>query len=192
MDATTMPVPTLHTLTDRDPIEPEPELLAAVSFDETYELEYAKLIGLGYVLTGSRSIAEDLVQDTFTEAHRRWDAVSTYENVGAWLRRVLVNKSTSRGRRLVSEAKMLRMFGARRENEVVIPDDTTEIWKAVRSLPKRQAQTIALFYWEDRSIAEIAEILQCGDETVKTHLKRGRASLAVTLDNPLHEDEGRS
>ncbi len=182
-------MPSLDSLTDRDqtkqgPTELSPEGEADTpSFDHTYHREYSKLLGLGFVLTGSRSIAEDLVQDTFAEAHKRWNTVSSYDNLGAWLRRVMVNKSTSRGRRLVSEAKMLRVFGARQAPSVDIPEHTGEIWKAVRALPRRQAQTVALFYWEDRPIAEIAEILECGEETVKTHLKRARATLATNLDS---------
>ena len=174
--------PTLTPLID--PIDPITLFDgAATTFDEVYQREYQALLGLGFVLTGSRPIAEDLVQDTFTEAHKRWAKVAEYDNVGAWLRRVLVNKSTSRGRRLMAEAKMITAVRARRTAHVTIPEDSSEVWAAVRALPKRQAQTIALFYWEDRPIAEIAEILQCGDETVKTHLKRGRAALAQVLPN---------
>lgn len=181
-------MPSLDALTTTDPSKPEPEPIPLGdrlprSFDETYALEYSSLLGLGFVLTGSRSIAEDLVQDTFAEAHKRWATVSTYEHLGSWLRRVLVNKATSRGRRLVSEAKVLRIFGSRRPAEVEIPEHASDVWRAVRALPKRQAQAVALFYWEDRTIAQIAEILECGDETVKTHLKRGRAALASTLDD---------
>ena len=174
------PLPTLTSLT----ASPHDPLLGATpSFDEVYQREYQALLGLGFVLTGNRPIAEDLVQDTFTEAHKRWAQVSEYDNIGAWLRRVLVNKGTSRGRRLVSEAKMLTTFRARRAPEVTIPDDSSEIWAAVRALPRRQAQAIALFYWEDQPIASIAEILDCGEETVKTHLKRARSALAQTLPN---------
>ena len=171
------PLPTLASLID----SPDPLLGTPPTFEEVYQREYQALLGLGFVLTGSRPIAEDLVQDTFAEAHKRWTTVAGYDNIGAWLRRVLVNKATSRGRRLVSEAKMLTTFRARRTPDITIPDDSSDIWTAVRALPKRQAQTIALFYWEDRPIADIAEILECGEETVKTHLKRARAALAQTV-----------
>lgn len=168
---------TLVPLTD----SPDPLLGTPLPFDEVYQREYRALLGLGFVLTGSRPIAEDLVQDTFAEAHKRWGKVATYDNIEAWLRRVLVNKATSRGRRLIAEAKMLTIVRARRAPDVTIPDDSSEVWAAVRALPKRQAQTIALFYWEDRPIAEIADILGCGKETVKTHLQRARAALSQSL-----------
>lgn len=172
-------LPTLPALNDAS----EPLLGNRPTFDEVYQREYQALLGLGFVLTGSRPIAEDLVQDTFTEVHKRWAEVANYDNLGAWLRRVMVNKATSRGRRLVSEAKMLTTFRNRRVPDITIPEHTGDVWAAVRRLPRRQAQSIALFYWEDRTVADIADILACGEETVKTHLKRARATLSNVLPN---------
>lgn len=154
---------------------------AITSFDDYYRSDYRSLTGLAFVLTGSAAAAEDLCQDAFTEAHRRWHQVGQYDDPGAWVRRVLVNKSRSRFRRLTSEAKALARVRSRHVDYVEPAERSLEVWAAVRRLPKRQAQSIALLYWEDRSIAQIAEILECGTETIKTHLKRGRASLAETL-----------
>jgi len=126
-------------------------------------------------------VAEDLAHDALTEAHRRWDRISGYDDPGAWVRRVMVNKSASRFRRLRTEARGLAQLRARRISSIEPTERSVEVWDAVRSLPSRQAQTIALFYWEDRSIADIAEILGVSSETTKTHLKRARAALAEQL-----------
>ena len=56
-----------------------------------------------------------------------------------------------------------------------------DVWQAVSELPKRQAQVIALVFLEDRSVAEVASILECGENTVRTHLGRGRRALARLL-----------
>lgn len=158
---------------------------AALDFDAYYRSDYRSLVGLAIVLTGSRTVAEDLCQDALTEAHRRWGDVSTYDDPGAWVRSVLVNKSRSRFRRVTSEAKAMARLSGRRDDgaggDGGVTDVHSDVWAAIRRLPTRQAQAVALFYWEDRSIAQIAAILDCGDETVKTHLKRGRAALADAL-----------
>ena len=161
---------------------------AIESFNDYYHRDYRSLVGLAFVITGDHATAEDLVQDALTAAHRNWDRVSRYDKPGAWVRRVLVNRSTSRFRRLASETKAtLRL---RQEPEhVVMPTETNlEVWNAVRALPKRQSQVIALHYWDDQSLAQIADILECGTETVKTHLKRARQSLAKSL-GPGHLSE---
>lgn len=151
------------------------------SFESYYQRDYRSLLGLAIVLTGDRNIAEDLTQDAMADAHRRWDTIAGYDDPAAWVRRVLVNKRISRVRRLRSESKMLTRVGARRVADVEPTERTMEVWAAVRRLPPRQAQSIALLYWEDLSIAQIAEILDCGTETVKTHLKRARRALAAEL-----------
>jgi DNA-directed RNA polymerase specialized sigma24 family protein len=51
----------------------------------------------------------------------------------------------------------------------------------VSRLPARQAQAIALVYGAGCTVAEAAEVLGCGPETTKTHLKRGPAALAAAL-----------
>ena len=70
------------------------------SFDAYYRADYSKLVGFGFVLTSSRQHAEDLVQDALTEAHRNWQKINGYDDPGAWVRRVMVNKSRSRFRKL--------------------------------------------------------------------------------------------
>ena len=62
-----------------------------------------------------------------------------------------------------------------------LPAEDEVFWREVRALPKRQAQAIALHYLEDRSIADIAEILECAEGTVKVHLFKGRARLSDRL-----------
>ncbi len=62
-----------------------------------------------------------------------------------------------------------------------IAAEDDEFWKAVRGLPKRQSQVIALHYLEELSVAEIAEILECAEGTVKVHLHKGRKRLADRL-----------
>ena len=55
------------------------------------------------------------------------------------------------------------------------------MWDAVRRLPHRQAQAVALTYLEGLSVEEVGLVLGCSEGTVKTHLKRGRATLAKRL-----------
>jgi RNA polymerase sigma-70 factor (ECF subfamily) len=55
-------------------------------------------------------------------------------------------------------------------------------WRAVRSLPRRQSQAVALHYLEDRPVSEIADILGMAPGTVKKHLYDGRQTLARMLE----------
>jgi RNA polymerase sigma-70 factor (sigma-E family) len=153
------------------------------SFDEFYRRERKSVVGLAYVLSGSRVAADDLTQEAFVAAYRKWDVVGGYRDPGAWVRRVVANASVSRWRRTKSEAKAVLLLGAGKQH--VVPEvsaDAHDVWDAVRALPKRQAQCVALHYKDGRSVSEIAEILDCSEGTVKTHLSRGREALSFTLE----------
>lgn len=161
----------------------EEHLIMREDFRAFYRRERRSVIGLAYVLSGSRSGAEDLAQEAFMAAYRRWDRLSGYDDPGAWVRRVVANKSASRIRRRAAEARALLRFGG--EDYTVPPLDAEAdlIWREVRKLPTRQAQAIALRYLDGRDVAEIARILECSENTVHTHLRRGREKLARRLDD---------
>ncbi|HTG48771.1 MAG TPA: SigE family RNA polymerase sigma factor [Actinomycetota bacterium] len=156
------------------------------SFDDFYVREFRGVLALVYALTGDRGTAEDIAQEAFLAAHRSWDRVATYGQPGSWVRKVAVNLSVSAFRRRMTESKAVQRMADRQSRAPELSTLTAEFWQEVRSLPRRQAQAVALFYLEDRPIAEIAAILGLAQGTVKRHLHEGRRTLAERLD--LHED----
>jgi RNA polymerase sigma-70 factor, ECF subfamily len=148
----------------------------------TYASEYASLLRLAVALTGRRELAEELVQDTFLAAQRNWSTIQKYDNAATWLRRVLSNRCVSRHRRAGTEARLLLRLRSEPEAAPVAAADDV-LWKLVRSLPNNQRRSVALFYVDDLPVSEIARVIGCGEETVRTHLRRARATLAVLLSN---------
>jgi RNA polymerase sigma-70 factor (ECF subfamily) len=152
------------------------------SFESFYRREFRAVVALAYALSGSRVGAEDLAQEAFIAAHRKWDQIGAYERPEAWVRRLLANKAISAFRKRASEAKALaRLAGQRLDPLPDMEPEDEEFWGRVRRLPGQQAQAIALHYVEDRTVAEIAEILDCSVATAKVHLFRGRRALARML-----------
>ena len=98
------------------------------------------------------------------------------------MRRVVANRAVSAYRRRIAEAKALVRIGRPAFEILNMPEDAELIWNEVRRLPTRQAQTVALRYLDHRRIAEIARILECSENTVKTHLKRAKQTLSHRLD----------
>ncbi len=157
-----------------------PLVQAMPAFEAFYRAEYRKVVGLAYVLSGSRLAAEDLAQDGFVAAHKQWEDLSQYDEPGAWVRRVVSNLAVSRFRRLARETKALALMRRDQALPALEPEDDA-FWEAVRALPTRQAQAIALFYLEDLPINAISEILECSEPTVRVHLHKGRQRLATIL-----------
>lgn len=151
-------------------------------FDVFYQREFRAVVGLAYALSGSRLAAEDLAQEAFMTAHQQWEKVRLYESPGAWVRRVVSNKSVSLYRRKAAELRALARIALDRQVPLAELDaEDAEFWGEVRALPKRQAQAIALHYLEDRPVAEVAAILGCTESTAKVHLHKGRKNLADRL-----------
>lgn len=154
----------------------------AEDFDDFYRREYTAVVGLTYALSGNRWTAEDLAQDAFLAAHRSWSRVSELDRPDAWVRRVASNLAVSAFRRRLAEGRALARVVLRQPPNVAeLSADDAEFWRAVRALPRRQSQVIALFYLEDRPVLEVADILDMAPGTVKKHLYDGRRALARRL-----------
>ena len=153
------------------------------SFDAFYRREFGSVARLILVMTGRPALAEELAQEAFLAACQRWDRVSTYDDPAAWVRRVALNRATSMWRRATVEVALLARLRLERPGESTAFDADNELWDAVRALPTRQRQVIALRAIEDMSVAEIALVLECSTDTVRTHLRRARRTLAQRLDD---------
>jgi RNA polymerase sigma factor (sigma-70 family) len=165
-----------------DPVDPLDPLAESGGFEAFYLREYYAVVQLAYALSGSRLAAEDIAQEAFLRAHRDWQRVGHYQYPRAWVRRVAANLATSTVRRRLIEARALARFWAQREPSLVeLPANQADFWRAVRSLPRRQAQVIALHYLEDLSVLEVARVLGRAEGTVKAQLHTGRETLARRL-----------
>jgi RNA polymerase sigma factor (sigma-70 family) len=167
----------------------EPLIEAAsesLSFDDFYKREHRHVLALAFVLTGNQWVAEDTAQDAFTAAFRRWQAIVAYDSPSAWIRRVTCNRAASVLRRRMREAKAVMRLAGRTQTYIELDQGDQAFWDAVRGLPPRQAQAVALYYMEDYSVRQISEVLDCSEGTVKTHLSRARDAVArqLQLEDP--------
>jgi RNA polymerase sigma factor (sigma-70 family) len=158
-------------------------LAATATFDGFYRRELPGLVALAAALAGPAS-ADDIAQEAMLTAYRRWEAVSRLDLPAAWVRRVCANQALSTLRRRGAEARAVLRLGARPQRVVELAPEPDAFWAEVRRLPRRQAQAVALAYVYDMGVAEIATTLDIAEGTVKTHLFRGRAALAVRLGEP--------
>ena len=151
------------------------------SFETFYAREYRPLVALTYVLSGSRTVAEDLAQEAMASTYRQWSRVSAMDSPTGYLRRTAANLAASAIRRRMAEAKALLRLSSQRNllPEMDLPDE--QFWAAVRRLPTRQAQAIALRYVYDCPVAEVARVMRISEGAAKAHLFRGRQSLSHAL-----------
>lgn len=147
-----------------------------------YTREFASIALIAGTTAGDRSSGEDIAQEAFNRAHRDWDRIAGFDKPGAWVRRVAINLALTRRRSIGREARAVLRLGGRLRPTV---DDHRHgdpaVWEAVGQLPPQQRAAIALHYFEDRPVAEIADLLGCTRSTATSHLHKARTRLADLL-----------
>lgn len=152
--------------------------------------DYPSVVRTTYLVLHDHARAEEIAQDAFVQLLRHWTKVCQYESPSAWLRRVAI-------RLAVKEAKrdQRRLVLARREHESPhpptpsgVPEVDEELIAAIRTLSAQQRSVLVLFYYEDRPMDQIADILGCTPATGWVHLHRARKRLGALLDTEVHSD----
>jgi RNA polymerase sigma factor (sigma-70 family) len=157
---------------------------------ELFRTEGRSLVRLARLFVDDRDAAEDIVQEAFLRLARHAGRIETQDRAPAYLRSIVLNLARDHNRRgLVS----LR-HQSTRGREVDVTDDAADrlvvseehgrVLAAVRGLPTRQRDCIALRYFEEYSIADIASTLGLSANSVKTHLQRGLGTLDRVLGEP--------
>jgi RNA polymerase sigma-70 factor, ECF subfamily len=155
-----------------EPAVPRP-LHAVERFDEFYLREYRATVTLAWALSGSCLVAEDLAQEAFMLAWRQWPQIGGYQQPAAGVRRVVANLATHTIRRRLAEARaVVRVAAGRAADIPELSAATTEVWRAVRAVPGRQAQVLALHYLLGCPVSEIATIRRAGGASRLGHAAR--------------------
>jgi RNA polymerase sigma-70 factor (sigma-E family) len=140
-------------------------------------------IRLAFLLTGDRSLAEDLVQDAFVRLVGRLRHLREPDAFWTYLRRTIVNLATSHFRhRKVERAYLERQAAA----PSTIANDNDELDEAMHSvlleLPQRQRAAIVLRFYEDLTDVQAAAVLGCSPGTVRSLVSRGMTTLREQLE----------
>ena len=154
---------------------------------DLFRTEGRSLVRLARLFVDDRDAAEDLVQEAFLRLARHAGRISVVERAPAYLRSIVLNLARDHNRRgLVS---LRHHNSAGREVDVVADvadvlarsEEHRRLLAEVRRLPHRQRDCIALRYFEELSIDDIAATLGLSPNSVKTHLRRAMDSLEGAL-----------
>ncbi len=160
---------------------PEADALAML-----HREHYASLVRLATLVLDDVGVAEQVTQDAFVRLHLRWGGLRRLEAAPAYLRSAVLNGARSHlRRRKVSDRHDARRTVAPAvatpEAAALGRDDHDRLVAALRRLPARQREAVALRYYLDLSEADIAATMGVSAGSVKSHLHRGLASLARHL-----------
>jgi len=163
------------------------------ALEQLYAAHWRRLVRLGVLLLRDQGVAEEVVQDAFVAMHARWRSLRDPDKALAYLRQTVVNRSRSALRhRGVVERYVARQAGVvavadPADGESLAADRRTAVLDALRALPTRQREVLALRHYLELSEAEIAEALGISRGSVKAHASRGSAALRELLVDRLDE-----
>ena len=166
---------------DDDP-STEHDPTRSLTFESWYQALHPRVVAALYLSTGDLDDAADAADEALARALERWDRVRTMASPDGWVFQVAFNLVRRRGRRRALEHTVLRRSAAGRSPTVPAP--AGEAWDAVRRLPPRQRQVVALRFLVDLPEAEIAEILGISRGTVSSTLVDARRALGPMLTEP--------
>lgn len=130
---------------------------------------HKKLIAYAYHKTSNMEEAKDIVQDSWQAIVKQVYILQDPAKFRVWAYRIVNNKAVSRIREKQKERKV--NIGMELEQTEVEPEmDFGPVRKAVQQLPDKERTILTLFYQNDYTIKEIAEILRISQGTVKSRL----------------------
>jgi len=160
------------------------------AFREFAEQRLDALVRFGWALTGSRDAAHDLVQTALTRTALAWPRVQRKDNPEAYVRQTMVRTqiNTWRGRRPVADVDVSELTIIDATDHATVDAERDSVWRALATLPARQRAVVVLRFYEDRSEAEIADLLGCSRGTVKSQCAKALVKLRPLLTNDDREE----
>ena len=149
---------------DRD----SPEAVIRRYSDMVYRLAFAR--------TGNRSDAEDLYQEVFLRYLTKAPAFTSEDHRKAWLLRVAVNCANR-----FHTAPWRKRTEPLSEALSVPAPEGEDLWEELRRLPEKDRTVLHLYYYEDMTTEEIAQMLDRNPATMRSQLLRARAKLKKLL-----------
>lgn len=156
-----------------------------------YRAEGVALVRLARLFVDDRDAAEDIVQEAFLRLARNAARIESDDRAPAYLRSIVLNLARDHNRRGLVSLRHRAAAGRELDVEVDPMGDVTDrlaqssrnqqVIEAVRDLPRRQRDCVTLRYFAELSPDQIASELGVSVNSVKTHLRRGLASLGTAL-----------
>jgi RNA polymerase sigma-70 factor (ECF subfamily) len=157
------------------------------SYGELYQKYSKAMYNTSLRIVNHTADAEDVLQESFVDAFAAIDSFAYKSTFGAWLKRIVINKSINTLRK-----KKMDIIDIEKTSAVHVPEEEAydeeglklnveEIKKAVKELPNGYRTVLTLHLFEGYDQEEIAEILQISHATVRTQYMRAKQKLLFII-----------
>lgn len=146
---------------------------------------------LAYRVVKQEDVAEDIAQQAFIKAYTNLKSHQTNAKFSSWLYRIVYNTAISHARKNdpidknYADLQNINLYND--EDSIAIEHRAELVRKAIDCLPKEESSIITLYYFDDLSVKDIAEITEISISNVKIKLYRARKKLEELLQNKLEQ-----
>ena len=191
---------TEYPKSEKPDLQAEREWIAAAqrdpaAFERLFDLYYNDIFNYALRRTGDVELAQDMTSATFLQAldnikQFRWQGI----RFSSWLFRIATNelnldyRKTKRMVRLTPELSRTVRDSTSSDSALLQAEQELaqnlrfrKMHAALQKLKKKYQTVLTLRYFENKSLKEIAEILELSENTVKTHIRRGLIALREQL-----------
>lgn len=151
---------------------------------ELYLAHFAALVRLAVLLLDEPAAGEDVVQEAYIRVASARRHLRNPDAALAYLRRTVLNLSRSEMRRRMTAARHLPSVSSPEAGRDELHDlvERDALVSALRALPRRQREAVALRYYADLSEAQTAEVMGVSVGTVKSQTSRGLEQLSRRME----------
>lgn len=153
------------------------------------------IYAISYAILKNKEDAKDAMQQSLITV---WHSISSLENTEAfdgWLYRIVYTRSLNilkekKSHEIIMDDDISDIIQSQNlESDLLLPSEYAEqndlrerLFKIIDSLSAVQRETIVLYYFNEKTVAEIAEIMSCTEGTVKSRLHLARCSIKNKIE----------
>lgn len=158
-----------------------------------YQLYSKAMFNVCYRMMNNREEAEDLLQDSFTDAFYRLHSFRYESSFGHWLKRIVVNKCINEIKRRKADLSFYDDMGwfenLEEEKEEAYGKGLTvdNVKEAMKELPSGARMIFSLYLLEGYDHVEISQILDISESNSKSQYMRAKRKVKEILNNMSHE-----
>lgn len=162
------------------------------TFDQFAADRIDRLLRFATALTCDPYLAQDVVQEVLVRVQAKWARIEPMQARDQYVRRMIINEYLSWRRRkaartVAASHSTLEAISTPIADPAAQYAERDAMRMVIAQLPRKQRAALMLRYYDDRTDAEIAELLGCSAGTVRSHISRALGTLRANHQHPVRE-----
>ena len=146
------------------------------SFEELIKMYKEYLYKMAFIYVKNEHDALDIYQETVYKAYINISKLRNFEFFKTWITKILINNVNLKNRHYnkFQDEQVEDYIGEISYSNI---EENIDLYDAIDSLSEKFKTPIILQYFHDLTVSQIAQIMDCNENTVKSYIRRGKKML---------------